>query len=164
MNKTSISATLTQANIDAVKAAIVAIGAQVPFLISLSKQERRALTKVGPKSIDFVQEAHNASVNFPNILPPVFDKVEYAKDTALYKSLNEIKLLINSLNEKIESTHMAVGAESMNASLVVYKMVHSASKTTPGLESVYAELRQRFKNQGKKASKKKQSKNTDMAA
>lgn len=164
MNKTQISATLTQANIDAVKAAIVAIGVQVPFLISLSKQERKTLTKVGPKSVDFVQEAYNASQNFPTILPPSFDKVEYGKDSALFKSLGEIKLLINSLNEKIDSTYMAVGAESMNASLTVYELVRSASKSTPGLKSVKDELSKRFKGQGKRASKKKPSDNTDKAA
>jgi hypothetical protein len=164
MNKTSISATMTQANIDAVKAAIVTIGLQMPFLLSLSEEERRALTKVGPKSVDFVQEAHNASVNFPGILPAVFDKVEYGKDTALFKALGEIKLLINSLNEKVNSTYMAVGAESMNGSLTVYELVRSASKNAPGLKSVSEELSKRFKGQGKRASKKKPADNEGTAA
>lgn len=164
MNKTQISFALSQANLDAVKTAIKTLENNLPFLISLSKQERKALTKVGPKSVDFVQEAYNASLNFATILPPVFDKVEYGKDTALFKSLGEIKLLINSLNEKIDSTYMAVGAESMNASLTVYELVRSASKSTPGLKSVKDELSKRFKGQGKRASKKKPSDNEGTAA
>lgn len=164
MNKTFISATMSQANVDAVKAAIVTIGTQMPFLISLNEEERRALTKVGPKSVDFVQEAYNASVNFPGILPPLFDKVEYGKDTALFKALSEIKLLINSLNEKVNSTYMAVGAESMNGSLTVYELVRSATKNSPGLKSVSEELSKRFKGQGKRTSKKKPSDNQSTAA
>ncbi len=164
MIKTQISFALSQANLDAVKAAIKTLENNLPFLISLTKQERKALTKVGPKSIDFVQEAYNASNNFPSILPPVFDKVEYGKDTALFKSLGEIKLLINSLNEKIDSTYIAVGSESMNSSLTVYELVRSASKSTPGLKSVHDELSKRFKGQGKRASKKKPSDNADNAA
>ncbi|NOS94061.1 MAG: hypothetical protein HOP30_19260 [Cyclobacteriaceae bacterium] len=164
MNRTSISATMSQAELDAVKAAIIAIDNQMPYLISLSKDERRALTKLGPKSVDFVQEAHTAAENFASILPPVFDRVEYGKDTALFKALGEAKLLINSLNEKINSTYMAVGSEAMNASLTVYELVRSASKTTPGLKSVSEELSKRFKKQSKTTSKQKPSDSNNQAA
>ncbi|MCE2997461.1 MAG: hypothetical protein LW863_17825, partial [Flammeovirgaceae bacterium] len=79
MNKSPISFVMPQADIDAVKSAIKIIESKMPFLISLSNDERAKMMKLGPKSVDFAQEAYNASVNFPGILPPAFDKVEYVK-------------------------------------------------------------------------------------
>lgn len=163
MNKPQISYVMPQADFDAIKAAIALLNAKMPFLISLTPEEISVLTKLGPKSVDFAQDAHATSVNFPNILPPVFDKVEYGKDTALFKNLNEIKMLIDSLQEKIASTYLAVGSESMIASLTVYEMARSAAKTTPGLKSVVEQLGKRYKKRKKNTSNDKPSDSPDKA-
>jgi hypothetical protein len=163
MNKSPISFVMPQADIDAVKSAIKIIESKMPFLISLSNDERAKMMKLGPKSVDFAQEAYNASVNFPGILPPAFDKVEYVKDTNLFKVLGEFKLLLNSLNEKVDSTYMAVGRESMDASLHIYELVQASSKRIPGLQSVELKLKERFKKQGRKRNK-KQNPDTDPQA
>ncbi|NOS94324.1 MAG: hypothetical protein HOP30_20615, partial [Cyclobacteriaceae bacterium] len=152
MNKTQISYVMPQADFVAIKEAIKTINEKMPFLISLTPEEIGFLTKLGPKSIDFAQDAYTASLNFPNILPPVFDKVEYGKDTELFNNMGEIKMLIDSLKEKVESTYRAVGSESMTASLTVYGLVQSASKTTPGLKSVAEQLGKRFKKHKKNTS------------
>lgn len=91
MSYQNISVSMVQADIDAVKAAIATINSKLPFLITLDADERKGLFKLGSKSADFVQDASAASVNFPNILPASFDKVEYGKDTALFKVLSELK-------------------------------------------------------------------------
>lgn len=157
MSYQNISFTIPQADIDAVKAAITTINTKLPFLITLDASERQTLVKLGSKSADFVQDASVAVVNFPNIMPPTFDKAEYAKDTALFKALSEIKLLMDSIIEKIENTHMAVGSEAMTASLEVYAYVQTAADRTPGLQSVADKLKERFKGQtGRKAKAKEE--------
>ena len=161
MNKTQISYVMPQADFDAIKAALALLIAKMPFLISLKPEEISALTKLGEKSVDFAQDAYSASLNFSNVLPPIFDKVEYAKDTALFKNMSEIKMLVDSLHERVNSTYMAVGSESMTASLIVYELLQSASKTTPGLKSIVEQLGKRFKKSGRKASKSKPSDNSN---
>lgn len=148
MSYQNISFALAQADLDAIKTAIATINSKLPFLITLDGEERKSLVKLGTKSADFVQDASSASVNFPNILPASFDKVEYGKDTALFRSLSEIKLLVDSLREKLDNTYMAVGSEAMIASLEVYAYVQTAQDRTPGLKSVAEKLKDRFRAQG----------------
>jgi hypothetical protein len=150
MSYQNISATLVQADIDAIKTAMTTINSKMPFLITLDDTERQALFKLGSKSVDFVNDASSAVTNFPNILPTSFDKTEYGKDTALFKALAEIKLLIDSLKEKVDHTYMAVGSEAMTASLEVYAYVQTAAGRTPGLQTVADKLKERFKAQGRK--------------
>src|SRR6478609_4708037 len=99
MSYQNISVAMVQADIDAVKAAIATINTKLPFLITLDPTERRDIYKLGAKSVDFVQDANVAVTNFPNMLPATFDKVEYGKDTALFKTLGEFKTLVDSLKE-----------------------------------------------------------------
>jgi hypothetical protein len=155
MSYQNISYNLSQEDVVAVKAALETINQKLPFLINLNKDEVQSLFKLGSKSVDFVQDAASAVENFPSILPPSFDKTEYTKDTSLFKSLNEIKLLVDSLSEKIEDTMMAVGSEAMGASLEVYAYVQTASDRTLGLKSVAEKLKDRFKNQGSRKPKPK---------
>jgi len=150
----NISYALVQADIDAVKTAITTINTKLPFLVTLDAEERKALFKLGPKSADFVNDASAAVTNFPNILPTTFDKTEYGKDTALFKALGEIKLLIDSLQEKLDNTYTAVGSEAMTASLEVYAYVQTAADRTPGLKSVADKLKERFKRQSIKGAAK----------
>jgi hypothetical protein len=147
MSYQNISYDLPQADLTAVKDAIKQISDKLPFLITLDAEERKSIFKLGPKSADFVLDASSAAANFPAILPAAFDQVEYGKDTRLFESLAEIKLLLDSLKEKLDHTYMAVGSESMVASLEVYAYVQTAADRTPGLRSVADKLKDRFKRQ-----------------
>jgi hypothetical protein len=151
----NISVTLVQADLDAVKTAIATINSKLPFLITLDGDERLALVKLGPKSADFVNDASAAVTAFPQILPASFDKVEYGKDTALFKALSDIKLQVDSLSEKVDNTYMAVGSEAMMASLEVYAYVQTAKDRTPGLGSVADKLKERFKSSASRKKTKK---------
>ncbi|MFM7855767.1 MAG: hypothetical protein ACKO96_28560 [Flammeovirgaceae bacterium] len=148
MSYQNISYNLVQADIDAVKAALATIDSKLPFLISLDSDERQKLFKLGPKSADFVQDASTAVANFPTILPVSFDKVEYEKDTTLFKALGDLKFLVDSLQEKLDHTYTAVGSEALTASLEVYAYVQTAADRTPGLKNVAEKLKDRFRAQG----------------
>jgi hypothetical protein len=150
MSYQNISYAIPQGDLDAIKAAITTIESKLPFLVTLNGDEIRSLTKLGPKSADFVQDAAQAAANFSNILPASFNLEEYTKDTGLFKNLMEIKLLIDSLSEKIDNTYVAVGSEAMTASLEVYAYVQTATTRTPGLQSVAEKLKDRFRKQSVK--------------
>ena len=144
----NISATLPQADVDAIKASIATINSKLPFLISLSNDERRALMKMGPKSINFVQDSLRVAQNNPSILANGFNLSELEKDVALVIPLIELSILLDQLNEKINDTYLATGSKAMRGSLAVYQYAKTASKLQPGLKTVVEALGQRFKEQG----------------
>lgn len=145
----NISYILGGENMQQVRSAIEQINAQLPFLVTLSAEEKKSLFKLGPKSADFVADAYAAATSFPAILPQSFNTTEYTRDTNLFDQLAEIKLRLDSLSEKIDNTYSAVGSEAMQASLEVYAYVQTAKDRTPGLKSVAEKLRERFKGQGR---------------
>jgi hypothetical protein len=150
MSYQNVSYVMPQADIDAVKTAIATINSKMPFLISLTEEERKTLLKMGPKSVDFVQDSFTTTQNFPAIIPVSFNVAEYTKDATLLKILVDLQASIDSLADKVDDTLMAVGSEAMGASLDVYTYVQTSADKTPGLRSVADRLRARFKGQGRK--------------
>jgi hypothetical protein len=69
MSTTPISATLTQADREAVMTAVATIKEKLPFLIDLTADERKALPKMGDKSRAFVTKALEVGTQNPNFLP-----------------------------------------------------------------------------------------------
>ena len=149
----NISHTLPADVMNQLRSNLQQINASLPFLVTLSPDEIRGLVKLGPKSADFVQDAYGAAMAFPQILPQSFDPQEFGRDTTLFAQLAEVKLLLDSLTEKVNNTYFAVGSESMQSALEIYAYVQTAKDRVPGLKSVADKLKERFKNQGR--SKKK---------
>jgi hypothetical protein len=67
-----ISATLGEAERQAVFAAIQTIRQKLPFLIDLTPEERRALPRFGEKSRGFVEQALQVAEQNPDIPPRSF--------------------------------------------------------------------------------------------
>jgi len=142
MNK--INATLTAANVQAIKDAFATVAANLPFLVTLSSDERKALFKAGPDSVSFINNCLSAAQNHKDIFPNSFDTDAFAKGVAAFLILTELQTLAESLSSKIDDTRLAVGGDSMQQSIQVYEYVKTASKTTPGLKPVAEQLGERF--------------------
>ncbi len=153
MAYSNISNSVSETDMQAIKQAIQIITEKLPFLVALSSDEKRSLVKLGSKSIDFVRDCNTVAQNYGQILPANFDVQELSKDSKLFEQLSEIQLLFNTLTEKLNDTTIAVGNESMKASLTVYEYVKTASKSQAGLKTVAEQLQQRFKGQGKSKNK-----------
>lgn len=149
----NLSASLADADLQAIKAAIATIKSKLPFLISLTAEERRALPKMGNKSLSFVTNSLTVAQNNPDILPASLKIAEFARDTELAAALAEILTLLEQLTEEVDDTLMAVGSEAMRTSLDVYDYVKTAAKKTPGLKSVAEQLGERFKSMGNRYGK-----------
>lgn len=150
MSYQNISYVMPQADIDAVKTAVATINSKMPFLVTLTEDERKSLFKLGPKSVDFIQDCSSAVQSFPAIFPASFNTSEFTKDAQLFKVLVDIFMSMDSLNEKLNDTLTAVGSEAMGAGLHAYTYVQAAADTTPGLKTVADKIGQRFKSQGKR--------------
>ena len=115
-----VSAALTAADVTAINAAIATLRDKLPFLIELTKQERRRLAHAGDGSQGFVQNSLTFAAQHPEALPGLFDAAEYAKDGALAQSFKPIAAAIAQLNEEVQDTELALDHDLMVESLDVY--------------------------------------------
>lgn len=140
-----INATLSEADLQAIKQAIGTIQQKLPFLITLSAEERKRLYKMGDKRLAFVQNSLNAAQSNRNILPASFDLEGFTNDYRLASSLTELLMSLRQLTEQVDDTLLAVGSEAMSNSLTVYDYVKTAAKKTPGLKAIAEQLGTLFK-------------------
>ncbi|MBE8991909.1 hypothetical protein [Nostoc sp. LEGE 12450] len=145
----NIAASLSPQDIQEIKAALQTVQKKMPFLITLSTEERRKLVKMGDKSLAFVNNSITAAQSNREILPATFDVEELVQDYQLAAALTELLTSMQQLTEQVDDTLMAVGSEAMTSSLTVYDYVKTASKKTPGLKTVAEQLGERFKAIGK---------------
>jgi hypothetical protein len=122
------------------------------LLFNLTPSDRLELSKMGDKTIAFVQKSLEYAESNPTLVPEYLDITEAKKDFALTQELNNILKQISTLQRAIEDTTMVAGSEAYNASLVFYNSVKGASRVNvPGSEAVYNDLQQRFAVKTKKA-------------
>lgn len=155
----NISAAVSAEDLAEIKAAIATIQTRLPFLISLTADERRKRIKMGDKSLAFVRNSVTVTQNNPEIVPSNFDIAEFTRDYQLTVDLTEVLSLLEQLTEKVDDTLLAVGSESMGGSLLVYDYVKAAARHSPGLKSVADQLGERFK-----ALRRRRPKNTEEMA
>ena len=141
----NITASLSPEDMQQIRAALQTIQKKLPFLITLSTEERRRLFKMGDKSLAFVNNSLTAAQSNPDILPASFDIQEFVRDYQLAATLTELLIALRQLSEQVDDTLLAVGSEAMSSSLTVYGYVKTAAKKTPGLKRLAEQLGDRFK-------------------
>jgi hypothetical protein len=114
-----ISAVMSDNDLNEVMSAIATIREKLPFLVSLTGDEIRKLTKMGDRSA-FVEQALEVATQNLDILPRGFDVDEMRKDVDLHKKLISIDVAITQLMQLIDNTKILLGSEMYAAALVVY--------------------------------------------
>lgn len=149
INNNRISATATAAQIAAVKTALQTIATNLPFLIGLTNEERITLPKINVANKAFTEDAINAMVNNPTLLPSYFNVAEMQKDMLLFSQLDELNLLVNQLAEKINDTQLLAGSEAYVSALAAYRNFEAAANAgVSGADTIYDALKVRFVSQG----------------
>lgn len=138
-----IDATLSDADRQAVLDALQTIRIKLPFLASLTAEERQALPKMGDKSRAFVAQALAIAEQNDSFLPRSFDIAEMRKDVTIAESLYPIIVAVTQLKELLDDTYKLAGSDAYSAALVIY----SSAKTHgqgEALEALLDTLGQRF--------------------
>jgi hypothetical protein len=143
MQENRISATLSDADRQAVMAAINTIRQKLPFLIDLTPEDRRSLPKMGDRGRVFVTQALEVATQNPNILPGGFDAAEMSKDVELLSTLDPILTALMQLSELVEDTYMAVSSEAYTSALLVYQFARAAGRGS-ALDGALDGLARRF--------------------
>jgi hypothetical protein len=147
----NIDATVSPADLQAVRDAFAVVLNKLPFLVNLTSDERKTMAKLGPNSLSFVQNAQTAVASNPGIFPSSFDVAGFQRDFDLFAVLTELATLADSVHSQIDDTRMAVGGEAMASATQAYGYIKSAAKTEPGLKPVAEQLGDRFKATKSKA-------------
>lgn len=144
MAQQNIDATLSPADLQAVKDALAVVLNKLPFLVNLTADDRKSFAKLGPDSLSFVQNALTAVQARPGIFPASFNVAGFQKDFALFNVLTELTTLVGSIHSQIDDTRMAVGGEALQEATQAYGYIKAASKTEAGLKPIADQLGERF--------------------
>jgi hypothetical protein len=140
-----VNATLTPEAAQTVKNAIASIQQALPFLVGLTPGERMSLPKISVSNKVFTEDAIQAALNNPEILPGFIKPQDLKTDLNLYHALDELVLLVQQMGEKLADTQLLAGSEAYASALTIYKIFAAAAGTgVAGSKTVYEQLRQRF--------------------
>lgn len=140
-----ISAVLSDEDVAAVQAAVGAIRAKLPFLVTLSAQERKELAKMGPKSVGFDEKCATYMGNRPEFVPGFVDPAEVLKDRTLRAQLLRFAAELETLAGSVDDTLHLVSSEVWMADLAYYQSVREAAhRGRDGAQNIYEDLRHRF--------------------
>lgn len=144
-----INTAATAAQITAVKTALQTIATNLPFLVGLTTEERIALPAINVTNKAFTEDAINAGVNNPTLVPSYVSVANMQNDLLLFSQLDEIIGVTKQLLEKLEDTQLLAGSEAYTSALTLYKLFGSASEAgVAGTDAIVAQLKQRFAGQG----------------
>lgn len=136
MEQNLISAVIPAEDIASINSALETIKTKLPFLLTLSTDQKKEIHKLGNSLKPFVEKAAETVNLYPQILSGVFDKAEYNKDYQLYQELSELNGKLSSLSSAVDDTLTAVGSDILAGSLEVYTAVQENKKKVPGLDTV----------------------------
>lgn len=139
-----VSGTVSDKNMQTIKDALATIESALPFLLTLTSDERKTLRKTGEGRLPFVLDAGEVAQDNPDILPKTFDTADFESVVALFNALTEIVTLVDQTRSKIDDTRLAAGAQALSGASDVYHYAKDAVKKTPGLKPIVDRLGQQF--------------------
>lgn len=149
MNENRISISLSQADVDAINAAIATLATKLqPILIALEGEDKKNLAKLGEKSVSFVEKSLQYAELNPEFLPAFVNAAELKKDYTAFNTLNGFLRPLQQMTRNLDDTATLCGSEAMLACLAYYNSVRQAMKmNVPNASAIYDDLSQRFEAQ-----------------
>jgi hypothetical protein len=139
----------------AIKLKFDGLKADMPFLITLTSEERKKLRTIGPNRLSYVTEVNLTSNSHSPALAADFNLAEFNKDKTGYTDLAELRTWAEQLMESIDNTMMALGAELMKQTDTAYGYlkIHAKKTNDQNLDSAVkriADMLKRAKTEEKK--------------
>ncbi|MDR0717932.1 MAG: hypothetical protein LBF50_11075 [Azoarcus sp.] len=111
-----------------------------PHAIALTPEEKQGLLKMGPKSLAFVERAHEFAQSNAALRPAFLDMEEFDADFADAHNLWDIQNSINQLADAVSAIVTVAGSEAYQQALIFHGNVKFAAASTPGAQTIYKEL------------------------
>lgn len=138
-----ISATLPAEQLKTVLGLIEQLHAALPFLLSMTADERRALPRNGDASRPFIDKSLKLAQANASFLPRSFEVAEFAADVQLRSALETVQTRLAPLIEKLDDTITATAADAYLAALEVYRYAQQSGEGE-GLDELIELMGKRF--------------------
>jgi hypothetical protein len=148
-----ISLAIPDDALQAVRAALQTImDTLLPHLIDLGPDERRALPKMGAKTVEFVGKALEYTVANPQLAPSFVDVEEFTRDLDGVTTLRSLLQPLSKLTDMVDDTQLLCASEAYTAALACYHAFKAAAKLNhPGAGTIVADLSTRWPGRPVKA-------------
>ncbi len=149
MSENRISIEFSQAELDAINDAIAIINSKLaPKLIALEADDKKALAKIGERSLPFVEKCVQYAESNPEFLPFYVSAVELKKDFTAFSVLKNLLRPLSQLIGNIDDTATLCGSEAINDCSSYYGSVREASQRgVPNAKPIYDDLSIRYEAQ-----------------
>ncbi len=122
-----------------------------PYLLTVSKDERKGLAKMGDKSLAFVTEANQFSKQNPILRPAFSSQEDFDIDVADATGLLPVSALLEKLLNQVDDTALIAGSEALNHALMFYNNTKLAAKNgIAGAQEITNTLGTRFTRRKRK--------------
>jgi uncharacterized protein with von Willebrand factor type A (vWA) domain len=144
MAHSNVTVTLSAADKATIKQKVQDILALLPFIINLTLEERKALPKMGNHRYTFVKRLIQAVKENSAHIPASYDIAALEQDFSGYDDINEVRIPVIQLLEKMDDTMRAAGAEAYLKALQGKELLEAANRTESGMDNIMKELQEFF--------------------
>ena len=145
-----INQTIPAADLTAIATAIATIETKLPFLKSLTDEERISLSSLDVSNKVFSDEALEEIKNNGSILPTFISSANLQNDLQLFEQLAVLESTLSNLLVKISDTKRLAGHEAFAMALTAYNVYAMANNAgISGAKQSYDRLKTRFAGQGR---------------
>ena len=117
----------------------------LPHLVDLNGDDRRALPKMGAKTVDFVSKTLSYARTNPQFTPAFVDVDELSRDLAAVGTLRGLQQPLDQLAGLVDASLLLSGSEAYAAALACYQSFKAAAKLhMPGAGIIANDLSDRF--------------------
>ncbi len=141
---------LTQEDLSFILQKLTELNERMPNLSDLTKEDKKALNKIGESSVTFINNALEIITHNNKFLPKSFNDAEFKQDVETFSVLGKIISQYQILFEKMVDTHMIFADSCYKKALDIYK--YAKLDNSDGKHKVIiTTMSKHFNKQGKKA-------------
>ena len=119
-------------------------------VVNLSPDERMQYGSIADKNKVFVDKCKAYMEQDPTTVPNTLNKHEFDKDYKARQQMEEPLRMVLRIAEMLSDTKILLDFDNYNGSISYYRYVKFlATQNTPGITSVYEDLRQHFERAAK---------------
>lgn len=121
----------------------------MPFLVGLTREEKRRLPKVGPRTRPFIADTIATAEANPGIVPRSVNLTTLRSRADTLDRLGEVKRTLTQLLERVDDTETQLASDVYATARSVYSVMKTPA-TVPGLNEQKVLLGRRFAKKTKR--------------
>ena len=149
---TPIVVNLSPAQKTAILAKVGDLAALLTWTVGLSDDDRRAMFKLGDKSVAFDQKVIAYMTNRSDLVPGYVDMATLAQNRSAREDVGDIMRVVGDIWQRLSDTGLVLGNQVFKPELAFYHSAQEAAKHgVNGAQGIVDDLKVRFAGQGQRS-------------